>query len=263
MVYQGRARPPCNLFRGIWWHTLRREFAQDRGRGFWGEKVVLDSEGKDRRGRGTCKLVYGISKFRAAVCCRSRQFRRVAQVSSVLTTAIEVRVLRFLACEIRIRCITLRSSKSLERETENFKLSLPIFNFSRCALSRQDLKKRTDRTNPILSNICIFPDWSFAVHSHDRGEVPGWQTDGRVIDIGWRASHSLSLSLNQPGRGKRDAHALFDTSSTYVSTRLNALERPRWHCLPFVFIEKPNHHGFLSTFHSNRLLYIYWIIFDK
>lgn len=90
------------------------------GKRILGERMVLDFEGKDRRGRGTRKLVYGISKFRTAVCCRSRQFRRAAQVrvSSVLTTAIEVRVLRFLASEIRIRCITLRSSKSLKRELE-------------------------------------------------------------------------------------------------------------------------------------------------
>lgn len=79
-------------------------------------------------------------------------------------------------------------------------------------------------------------------------------TNGWTCDWYWVAR--VTLSLNQPGRGKRDAHTLFDTSSTYVSTRLNALERPRWHCLPFVFIEKPNHRGFLSTFHSNRLLYI-------
>lgn len=64
-----------------------------------------------------------------------------------------------------------------------------------------------------------------------------------MIDIGWRVSLSLSLSESTEQRMGR-AHALFFTSSTYVSTRVNALERARWHCLPFVFIEKLNHHEF-------------------
>lgn len=65
MVYQGRVRPPCNLFRGISWHTLHENLRDEfEGRGFWG-KVVLDFEGKDqredRRGRGTLQV--GLQDF--------------------------------------------------------------------------------------------------------------------------------------------------------------------------------------------------------
>lgn len=60
MVYQGRVRPLCNLFRGISWHTLHENLRDELGEEDFGKRLLLDFEGKDqrrgRRGGGTLKV---------------------------------------------------------------------------------------------------------------------------------------------------------------------------------------------------------------
>lgn len=114
---------------------------------------------------------------------------------------------------------------------------LTIFSLVICESFRNPLsqirEKRNgsneDKSDPLEYTYAFFP----TEVSQFTVMITAKCQDDKRMDV-WLilARLSLFLSMNQPSRGRGRAHALFFTSSTYASTRVNEC------CLPFVFIEK-------------------------
>lgn len=131
---------------------------------------------------------------------------------------------------------------------------LTIFSLVICESFRNPLSQIREKRNGSNEDkssriyICIFPDWSFAVHSHDRGEVPGWQTDGRVIDIG--APLSLSLYESTEQRQRTCTCLVFHV----INIRVNPGERAQFAvCIHWKTYHRFPFHFSTWNFHSNKL----------